>query len=160
MSLDKTLILLKPDALQRGVCGEVIHRFERSGFNIVGMKMVWVTKELSQKHYSVHVGKSFYKGLEDFITEFPVIAIVLEGIDAVENVRKIVGHTEPKKALPGTIRGDFAHHTVESRDPRGLAVANLIHASGNKKEAEEEIKLWFKDEEIHKYTKLDDKYTF
>jgi len=159
-NLQRTLVLLKPDAVQRGLCGEILHRFERAGLNIIGMKMVNVSQELSKKHYSAHVGKSFYNGLENFITESPVIAITFEGIDVVATVRKIVGATEPSKALPGTIRGDFAHHTTESRDSRGLAVANLIHASGNVEEAQQEVALWFNESELMNYDKIDDKYTF
>lgn len=160
MNLQKTLVLLKPDAIQRCVCGEIIHRFERIGLNIVGMKMLQISSELAKKHYSAHVGKSFYAGLEKFMTESPVIAIVISGIDCIAIVRKLVGPTEPSKALPGTIRGDFAHQSQESRDSRGLSIANLIHASGNLEEAQQEVSLWFKPEELFDYQKIDDKYTF
>lgn len=158
--LQRTLVLLKPDAVQRGVCGEIIHRFERAGLNIVGLKMLNVSEELARKHYSAHIGKSFYKGLEKFITESPLIAIVLEGVEVITTVRKLVGSTDPSQAMPGTIRGDFAHHTNESRDAKGLATANLIHASGNEKEAKQEIALWFSENELMNYSKIDDKYTF
>ena len=158
--LSRTLVLLKPDAVQRGVCGEVLHRFERAGFNIVGMKLIWATIDIAKEHYSEHVKKSFYPGLEKGITEKPVIAICFEGIEAVENVRRLVGPTIPKDAPPGTIRGDFAHHTIKARDCKGLSVANLIHASSNNEEAAKEISIWFKPEELIKYGKLDDCYTF
>lgn len=158
--LQRTLVLLKPDAIQRGVCGEIIHRFERAGFNINAIKMIQVSEELSKKHYAEHVEKSFYVGLEKMITESPLIAIVLSGIDTVAVVRKLVGSTYPNNAPAGTIRGDFAHHSLESRDSHGLAIANLIHASSSLEAAEQEIALWFKPEEIIEYNKIDDKYTF
>lgn len=158
--MQRTLVLLKPDAIQRGLCGEIIHRFERAGIDIVGMKMIWVDENLAKKHYSAHVGKTFYLGLEKFITASPVIAIVFQGVQVISAVRKLVGVTDPSKALPGTIRGDFAHHTNEYRDFKGLATANLIHASGNVEEAEVEIKLFFTEKELHNYKRLDDDITF
>src|SRR3989338_11076829 len=102
--IQRTLVLFKPDAVQRCFCGELLTRFERAGLKIVGMKMVWVSKDQSKKHYQSHVKKDFYPGLEKFITQGPVIAIVFEGVDSVEVIRKLVGSTEPKTALPGTIR--------------------------------------------------------
>ena len=158
--IERTLVLIKPDGVKRALVGRIIERFENAGFKIIGMKMNWVSKDFSKKHYKAHIKKEFYKFLEEFITEGPVIAMVLEGVNAVENVRKIVGSTEPGKALPGTIRGDFAHHTAFYMDKRKSAVKNLIHASGNKKEAEEEIKLWFSIEELFNYKTIHEAYTF
>lgn len=149
--IERTLVLLKPDAVQRSVCGELISRFEKAGLKIVGLKMVWADEELSKKHYKAHIEKSFYKGLEEMIIEGPVVAIVLEGVDAVPVVRKIVGATEPKQALPGTIRGDYAHVSIEHANSKGRCVRNLIHASGNYDEAKEEINLWFSPKELHTY---------
>lgn len=157
--IEQTFVALKPDAVQRGLIGKIITRFEDVGLKIVAMKMVWVTPEFSKKHYKDHVEKGFYKGLENFITEGPVIGMVIEGISAVETIRKMVGATEPKSAAPGTIRGDFAHHSYSYTDKKGIAVKNLIHASGNKKDAEYEISLWFTDEEIHKYKTAHEKHT-
>lgn len=157
---ERTLVLLKPDAVQRGIIGEIVTRFERAGLKIVGMKMTWVDKNFSQKHYEAHVGKAFYKGLEKFITEGPVIAIVFEGLHAVELVRKMVGATEPRKAEPGTIRGDYAHHSYEYTDQKGIAIKNLIHASGTQKEAEKEIQLWFSLDELHSYETVHEKHVF
>jgi nucleoside-diphosphate kinase len=154
--IERSLVLLKPDAVQRSIMGKIITRFEDAGLKLVGMKMVWVDEEFSKKHYSAHIKKDFYKGLEEFIVSGPVVAMVIEGISAVETVRKIVGSTEPKSAPPGTIRGDFAHHSYNYTDKKGIAIKNLIHASGNKKEAEEEIKLWFKKDEIHSYSTVHD----
>ncbi|RMF07149.1 nucleoside-diphosphate kinase [Candidatus Woesearchaeota archaeon] len=157
--IERTLVLLKPDAVQRCFVGEIITRFERVGLKIVGMKMVWVDKEFSRKHYSDHVDKPFYPGLENFITEGPVIAMVLEGIHAVEVVRKLVGPTEPKQAPPGTIRGDFSHHSYAYTDKKGIAIKNLIHASGSVEDAKKEVSLWFKPEELHSYKTVHDVHT-
>ncbi|MBI5390102.1 nucleoside-diphosphate kinase [Candidatus Woesearchaeota archaeon] len=154
--IERTLVLIKPDGVQRSLTGELIQRFERVGLKIVGMKMAWVDKAFSQKHYAAHVKKPFYAGLEKMITEGPVIAMVFEGIHAVELVRKIVGPTEPRKAPPGTIRGDYAQHSYEYADKKGIAIKNLIHASGTKDEADVEVALWFKNNELHSYKTVHD----
>ncbi|MEM2121392.1 MAG: nucleoside-diphosphate kinase, partial [Candidatus Woesearchaeota archaeon] len=99
--IERTLVVLKPDAVQRQIVGEIISRFEKVGLKIVGLKMIWVTKDFAKNHYKEHLQKSFYKALEDMITEGPVIAMVLEGVHAIEIVRKIVGPTEPRKAPAG-----------------------------------------------------------
>lgn len=156
----RTFVMLKPDAVQRGLIGEIIKRFENAGLKIVGMKMVWVSKELSRKHYVEHVDKPFYKGLETFITEGPVIGMAIEGLHAVEVVRKIVGGTEPKSAMPGTIRGDFAHHSYEYTNATDIAVKNLIHASGNPQDAKRELELWFTKEELYNYATVHEKHVF
>ena len=158
--MERTLVLLKPDAVQRGIVGNILTRFENAGLKISGMKMVWVGPEFSKKHYSEHVEKPFYKGLEAFITSGPVIALVIEGIMSVEIVRKMVGSTEPKKALPGTIRGDFAHHSYEYADKKGIAIKNLIHASDSSASAKKEIALWFKPEELHTYKTVHEMHVF
>ena len=149
--IEQTLVLIKPDGVQRALVGEILQRFERVGLKICGMKMVWVNPEFSKKHYKAHVEKPFYKGLEAMITEGPVVAMVLEGVHAVELVRKMVGPTEPKSAMPGTIRGDYAHISYAYADKKGVAIKNLIHASGNIDEAKAEISLWFKKDELHTY---------
>ncbi|MEK9635376.1 MAG: nucleoside-diphosphate kinase [Candidatus Woesearchaeota archaeon] len=156
----QTLVLIKPDGVQRSVSGEIITRFENAGMKIIGMKMVWVDKKLSKEHYSEHVKKPFFKGLDEFIRSGPVIAIVVEGVDAVKNVRRIVGSTAPGEALPGTIRGDYAHHTYEYADRKGKSIANLIHASGSEDEAKKEISLWFDKSEIHTYKRADEHIVF
>ncbi|MEM4397784.1 MAG: nucleoside-diphosphate kinase [Candidatus Woesearchaeota archaeon] len=158
--IERTLVLLKPDAVQRGIIGNIITRFENVGLKIVGMKMIWIDENFSKKHYSDHVNKPFYKPLENFITEGPVIAIVLEGIHAVELVRKMVGSTEPKKAQPGTIRGDFAHHSYEYADKKGIAIKNLIHASDTIENAKKEVSLWFNDDELHTYKTVHEIHVF
>ena len=149
--IEHTFVAIKPDGVQRSLVGECIKRFEQAGLKIVGLKMVWVDKEFSKKHYADHIAKPFYKGLEDFIVSGPVVALVLEGVSAVATVRKIVGSTEPHSAPPGTIRGDFAHHSYGYADRKGKAVMNLIHASCSKADAEKEIGIWFTKQELFKY---------
>lgn len=158
--IEKTLVLIKPDGVQRGISGKVIERFENAGLKIVAMKMVWIDKEFSKKHYKDHVAKSFYPTLENMITSGPVIALVLEGVEAIEVIRKLVGGTEPKSAAPGTIRGDFSHHSYSYADKNKKSIANIIHASSSKKDAEFEISLWFNKKEIHSYKTVHEKHTF
>jgi len=157
--IEKTFVAIKPDGVQRGFVGKIIERFENAGLKIIGMKMKWVDPDFAKQHYKAHVEKDFYKNLEKFITEGPVVAIVLEGIHAVETVRKIVGPTEPKAAPPGTIRGDLAHHSYAYSDKKDISVKNIIHAAGTKKEADEEIKLWFSIDELYEYKTVHEKHT-
>ena len=153
--MERTFVALKPDAVQRGITGQIIHRLERSGMRLAGMKMVQADDKILEKHYSEHVDKEFYNGLKEFMQEGPIIAMVWEGVNAVENVRKLVGETAPKEAMPGTIRGDFAHMSFAHADDEGKAVKNLIHASGEKEEAEKEVSIWFDDSEMHAYHRTD-----
>lgn len=155
--MERTLIILKPDAVQRGVVGEVISRFEKVGLKIIGMKMLSPTKEQFHHHYET-IGQLISRRGEDvfnitleFMQKGPVIAAVLEGIDAADLVRKMVGSTEPKSALPGTIRGDYAHMSYGHGDKEKLGIPNIIHASGDAKEAKLEIAHWFTDDELHDY---------
>ncbi len=156
---ERTLILIKPDGVERGLVGQITARFENVGLKIIAMKMVRIDKEFSKKHYAAHINKSFYSGLEAFIISGPVVAMVLEGIDAIDLVRKMVGATEPKTAAPGTIRGDFAHHSYGFADKKGIAIKNLVHASGSKEDAKTEIALWFSKEELHNYAMTHEKHT-
>lgn len=153
--IQRTLVLLKPDAVQRGLSGRIIERFENAGLKIVGAKMVWADEKLASEHYSdlgERRGPEVKKRMVEFLTKRgPVIALVLEGVEAVEVVRKLVGGTEPKTAPPGTIRGDFAHLSLVYGDSKNKGVPNLIHASGSLEEAKKEIELWFKENEIHSY---------
>jgi len=152
--MERTLIVVKPDGVQRSLVGRLIQRFEDVGFKIVAMKMVWIDADFAKKHYfdlAERRGEHVLKNMVDLMTEGPVVAVVLEGVEAAENVRRIVGSTEPKSAAPGTIRGDFAHHSFAYTDEKQKGIRNLIHASGDAKEAKQEIALWFKDEEIHDY---------
>ena len=158
--IQRSLVIIKPDGVERGLVGEIIRRFENAGLKIVGMKMVWVDKKFAEEHYKAHRKKPFFKELVEFITEGPVVAFVVEGVHAVNNVRRLVGDTSPYKASPGTIRGDFAHMSMEYASKKGLGGKNVIHASGSKKEADAEIKLWFNKEELHSYKRVDEKHVF
>ena len=131
--MQRTLVLAKPDAVQRGLIGEIIARFERKGLKVIGLRFLAVPREMAEEHYAVHAGKHYDAGLVEFITSGPVAAIALEGPDAIAVVRKMVGKTMPNEAEPGTIRGDF-----------GISgLRNLIHASDATDTAEAELALWF-----------------
>jgi nucleoside-diphosphate kinase len=149
--IEQTLVLVKPDGVKRGLIGEVISRFEKRGLKMVGIKMVEVDPDFSKKHYAAHVDKGFYAGVEKYITSGPVVAMIIEGINAIEVVRKIVGSTEPKDALLGSIRGDFAHTSNEYSDAQDKATENLIHASGDLEDSKKEVALWFSIDELHNY---------
>lgn len=149
--LQKTLVLLKPDALERGIVGEVITRFEKAGYKIVAMKMVLINQAFCRTHYANVIDKPYYQVLEDLMISGPVVAMVWEGQLAVAGIRKLVGFRKPEEADPGTIRGDFAHYVGD------IHARNIVHASGNPEEATTEIALWFKDEEIHSYRRADEK---
>ncbi|HJV33224.1 MAG TPA: nucleoside-diphosphate kinase, partial [Patescibacteria group bacterium] len=150
--IQRTLILLKPDALDRGIIGEIVTRFERVGAKIVGLKMLVSEKDTAMKHYTEDLakrrGEKVRELMVEMLTSGPIVAIVLEGIEIVEVVRKMVGGTEPKSAAPGTIRGDYAHVSFKYADEHGIGVFNLIHASGSPEEAPVEIDVWFKPEEL------------
>ena len=157
--VEQTLVLIKPDGIYRGLAGNIITRFENAGLKIVGMKMLWVDKDFSKKHYAEHLAKQFYIALEEYITAGPVIAMVLEGVEAVTVVRKMVGPTEPKEALPGTIRGDFAHVSMKYADKKKKSICNIIHASENSKIAAKEIMLWFDPMDLHTYKRAGEEWT-
>lgn len=158
--IERSIAIIKPDGVERGLVGEILRRFENAGLKIIGMKMVWIDKRFAEKHYWAHKKKPFFKELVEFITEGPVVAFVVEGVHAVENVRRLVGSTSPHEASPGTIRGDFAHLSMAYASQKGLGGKNVIHASGSKKEADEEIRLWFKKDELHSYTTVHEKHVF
>ncbi|MEX0920502.1 MAG: nucleoside-diphosphate kinase [Candidatus Pacearchaeota archaeon] len=160
MAIQQTLVLVKPDGVQRGLVGEIIKRFEQRGLKIVGMKMAEVDADFSKKHYAELIEKDFYPGLETYITSGPVIALVVEGVDAIENVRKLVGATESKSAVPGTIRGDYAHISYSHADEKGISVKNLVHASGNEEDAKNELSLWFSIDELHDYKRSEEEHVF
>lgn len=136
--MERTLVLVKPDAVQRGLIGEVIGRLERRGLRLVAARFVQVDRSLAERHYAVHKGKPFYDGLISYITSSPVMAMVWEGPNAIAAVRQTMGSTRPTEAAPGSIRHDF-----------GLTVGrNLTHASDSLQTAQEEVSLWFKPEEL------------
>lgn len=158
--IERTLVLLKPDAVQRGIMGRILSRFEDAGLKAVGIKMVWVDKKFALKHYTEELAKRAGAHVRQMIAEFltrgPVVAMVLEGVNAIENTRKLVGATEPRAAAPGTIRGDFSHMSYSYADKKKAPVKNLVHASANKQEAEAEVKLWFSPKELHSYKTVHD----
>lgn len=163
--MEKTLIILKPDAVQRGISGEIITRFEKAGLKIIGAKMLRPDYDHYYHHYETiskmvsRRGKKAFDVTLEMMQKGPIIAIVLEGLGAVELVRKMVGTTEPKAAHPGTIRGDYAHVSIEHANSADQGIANLIHASGDKDEAKEEISHWFSEAELYDYEALHEKYT-
>lgn len=172
--MERTLIIFKPDAVQRAIVGEILARFEKVGFKIVGMKMLLPSEELVARHYTEElipivggktmkdwdawgikytkskeeIGTEILKATRAFMRSGPVIAVVLEGADVAEIVRKMVGSTGPKDSAPGTIRGDYAHLSLGRATLKNLGAANLIHASGDAEEAKAEIALWFKPDEL------------
>lgn len=183
--MERTLILLKPDAVQRGLVGEVISRFEKAGLKLLATKMIWPDRELAEKHYpsdrdefikgmghktlesykeeghSPHdnfgtddsrtIGLQLHKWLVDFLVSGPVIAMVFEAENAIKQARDIAGHTIPAKAEPGTIRGDYSDDSAIKANAERRSIKNLVHASGDKTEADFEIGLWFTEEELHTY---------
>ena len=163
--IQRTLIIFKPDAVQRGIVGEILSRFERVGLKIVATKMVNPDKDRYYHHYegiSKMVSRRGQKAFDlvvGFMTSGPVILMVLEGVEAIPVVRKIVGSTEPMAADMGTIRGDYAHVSFGYADAHNEGVANLIHASGNIDEAAQEVSYWFKPEEIQLYHTLAERFT-
>lgn len=163
--IQRTLILFKPDAVQRGIVGEILTRFERVGLKIIGTKMIFPNKEHYHKHYEgigkmvTRRGEKAFDMALEFMTQGPVIAMVLEGVESVELVRKLVGGTEPKTALPGTIRGDYSHMSFGYADEHSVGIPNLIHASGSVEEAKQEIEHWFADHEIYDYHSPREKFT-
>jgi nucleoside-diphosphate kinase len=163
--IERTLILFKPDAVQRGVVGEILTRFERVGLKIVGTKMIAPNRDQFYKHYEeigqviTRRGEKVFNNVLDTMNEGPIIAMVLEGIEAVELVRKLVGSTEPKSSAPGTIRGDFSHMSYGYGDEQDKGIPNLIHASGDASDAEKEIPHWFSEDELYDYSVLNEKFT-
>jgi len=148
--MERTLVLIKPDAMQRGLSGEILSRLERRGLRIAGLKLLQVDRALAEQHYGEHVGKPFYEGLVGYITACPIVAAVFEGTDAVESVRSTMGKTNPRDAAPGTIRGDF-----------GLEIGrNLIHGSDSLASAEREVALFFDAKELQTYERGIDKWVF
>ncbi len=164
-NVQRTLIVFKPDAVQRGLVGEILTRFERVGLKIIGTKMIAPDREHYYKHYEEigHVitrrGEETFNSVLDLMNEGPVIAMVLEGVEAVELVRKLVGSTEPKSSAPGTIRGDYSHMSYRYADDTKKGIPNLIHASGDLSDAEQEIPHWFSEAELYDYSALNEKFT-
>lgn len=148
--MERTLVLIKPDAMQRSLAGEILARLERRGLRIVAMRLFQMDQALARRHYAEHEGKPFFEGLISYITSCPIIAAVFEGTNAVEVVRKTMGTTNPAAAEPGTIRGDLALETGR----------NLIHGSDSLESARREIALFFRDDEVHTYPRDVDRWVF
>jgi nucleoside-diphosphate kinase len=163
--MERTLIVFKPDAVMRGIVGEILTRFERVGLKVVGAKMLQPDYDHYYKHYETigqvvtRRGKDVFDVTLEMMNEGPVIAMVLEGIEAVSLVRKMVGATEPKAALPGTIRGDYSHISFTHANAEGIATPNIIHASGDPEEAVKEIDHWFSRSELFEYETVHENYT-
>lgn len=138
MTIQRTFVMIKPDGVKRKLSGEIIQRIEKKGLSIVGLKMIRISKNKAEELYAEHNGKSFFKDLINYITSGPVICMVIEGDEAVSVMRKMIGATDPKEALPGTIRGDYALSKSE----------NVIHASDSEDKAKREISIFFSEEEI------------
>ncbi|MBN2469638.1 MAG: nucleoside-diphosphate kinase [Anaerolineae bacterium] len=148
--MERTLIIAKPDAVQRGLVGEIIHRFERRGLRIIGMKFMQVSRELAEQHYAIHKGKPFYEGLVNYITSAPVMVMALEGTDAINAARTTIGSTKCSDSPAGTIRGDF-----------GLEVGrNLVHGSDSVENGAAEVALWFKYDELVGWSRDVDRWIF
>ena len=144
--MERTLVLLKPDAVQRRLVGRIISRFEDKGLKIVGMKLMQVTRELAERHYAEHREKPFFSELVSFITSSPIVAMVVEGPGAIDEVRRLMGKTDPREAAPGTIRGDY-----------GLSITqNLVHGSDSPESAAREIPIFFSEGEIFDYSMADE----
>ena len=148
--MERTFVMLKPGAIQRSLIGAIISRFEKHGLKIISMKMMQVTKELAEKHYAEHKGKPFYNELVGYITSGPVVAIVLEGPNAISMVRNMMGKTDPLESAPGTIRGDYGLFTGK----------NIVHGSDSSKSAKREIGLFFSSDEFLKYKKCDEDWIY
>lgn len=160
MEKERTLVLVKPDGVVRNLVGKIIMRFEDAGLKIIGMKMQWVDEEFAKKHYREDIeerhGKRVRDGLVQYIKEGPIIAMVLEGVNAIEVTRKLVGKTYPHESPAGTIRGDFAHISKDYANANEINVRNLIHASGDEADAKIEVPLWFGESELHSYKTVHD----
>lgn len=163
--MQRTLIVFKPDAVMRGIVGEILTRFERVGLKIVAAKMLQPDHDHYFQHYEgigtlkTRKGDKIFNDQLATMQEGPVIAMILEGVDAVEVVRKMVGSTEPKSALPGTIRGDYAHVTYGQAASVDRGVANVLHASAEPEEADAEIAHWFSESEIVDYENVHERFT-
>lgn len=167
MKKERTLVLIKPDGVKRNLIGRIIMRFEDAGLKIVGMKMVWADESFARKHYREDLeerykevekkfGRNVRSELVKYLKEGPVVAMVLEGVDAIKVTRKIVGSTYPNESAAGTIRGDFAHISKDFANSNNVMVRNLIHASADEKDAALEIPVWFNEDEMHTYKTVHD----
>lgn len=162
--IQQTLIIIKPDGVERALTGKILARFEEAGLKVAGLKMAWIGRETAMKHYTEDLakrrGEHIRKIMIDYISAGPVVAAVLEGVNSIEVVRKLTGDTEPRTAMPGTIRGDFTHMSYTYADSKKGPVKNVIHASSDKNDAKREIELWFKKTELFKYKSVHDLHIY
>ncbi len=150
MERERTLIIVKPDAVQRGLTGEIIKRFEQRGLRIIGMKFMQVSRELAEKHYDVHRERPFFNALVDYITSSPVVVLALDGTNAVQAARNTIGSTNPSESAAGTIRGDF-----------GLEIGrNLVHGSDSPENGQKEVALWFDESELVDWGRVVDPWLY
>ena len=162
--VQRSLVVFKPDAVQRGIVGEILSRFERVGLKIVAARMINPDEKHYYRHYEeigkmvTRRGKDAFDNVISFMTQGPVIAMVFEGVEAIAVIRKIVGPTEPKAADMGTIRGDYSHISFGYADDKNMGVPNLIHASADEADAKAEIAHWFNEGEMYDYSNLNEKY--
>jgi nucleoside-diphosphate kinase len=147
---ERTFFMIKPDGVQRGLIGDVVQRIERKGFKVAAMKMLQIPREMALEHYAEHEGKPFFDDLVDFITSGPVVAMVVEGENAIEDIRTLMGKTDPKASAPGTVRGDFGIHLSR----------NVVHGSDSPASAEREISIFFPREEIMDFERIDEKWIY
>jgi len=161
--IEQTLVLLKPDAVERAIAGKIITKLEDAGFKMVALKMVRPDQKIALEHYTEEIAEKHGQKVRDynvnFLTSGPVVAMVIEGVNAVENIRKFCGTTEPKSAVPGTIRGDYSHMSYGHADAMAQVAKNVIHASDSLDSAAREIKIWFSPDEIVTYTNCHEKHT-
>ena len=150
MAMERTYLMIKPDGVQRGLCGEIVSRFEKKGLKLVAMKLMTIPKATAENHYGEHKGKKFYDSLISYITSGPVLAMVWEGENAVTVCRTLMGKTNPQESAPGTIRGDYGMVTG----------VNIIHGSDSPESAAREISIFFKPEELVEYTRDSDKWIY
>jgi nucleoside-diphosphate kinase len=147
---ERTFFMIKPDGVQRGLIGDIVQRIERKGYMISAMKMLQISKEMARSHYAEHEGKPFFDDLVEFITSGPVVAMIVEGEDAVNGIRTMMGKTDPKTSDPGTIRGDFGIHLSR----------NVVHGSDSAGSSDREISIFFSDEEIMDFVRIDDVWLY
>jgi len=162
--IERTVVIIKPDGVERSLTGKILSRFETAGLKIVGLKMVKIDKKMAMSHYTEDLAKRrgahVRNVMIDYISAGPVVAAAIEGVGAIEVVRKVTGDTEPRAALPGTIRGDFTHVSYKHADSKKGPVKNVIHASSNKDDAKRELALWFDKKELNSYKSVHDTHVF
>jgi nucleoside-diphosphate kinase len=159
MTREKTLVLIKPDGVERGLVGEVLKRFENRGLKVVGVKMLRPSKKLAETHYhdvATRYGDSIADGLINYLSDGPVVAIALEGVEVIKVVRMTAGSTYPNESAPGTIRGDYCHISKDYANGNDITVRNVVHASADAKDATRELKIWFKPSELVEYKRVEE----